>query len=457
MEMLEPRVLVVDDDAEMCRFLEEALGKRGFQVIPSLSAEGALKVVESEPVDVVISDLRLKDMGGLELLEKTRALKPSLPFIVITAFGSIETAVEAMRRGAYNYVTKPFRLSEILVVLRKAQEDRDLRQEVRRLREELDRTAGIDGIIGKSKAMQEVFDLIYRIRDSLSNVLILGESGTGKELIARAIHAKSPRREGPFVPVNCAAIPETLLESELFGYVKGAFTDARTDKTGLFAVARGGTIFLDEILDLPLPLQPKLLRAIQEREIRRVGSTRTEAVDVRVVAATNKVLAKAVAEGSFREDLYYRLNVITIQLPPLRERKEDLLPLSQFLLAKTLRSSKKGVLGFSEVALKALEAYDWPGNVRELENIIERAVALCEGDHIDLRDLAPQVTSPHGALMLAEEALAKGWTAAEVEREYIQRVLRETKGNKVQAAGVLGFTRGTLYRKLEKYRIAQQG
>jgi two-component system, NtrC family, response regulator HydG len=353
-----------------------------------------------------------------------------------------------MKQGAYDYLTKPVKTDELVMVTEKALREAALRQEVTRLRREVHKEYSFHQILGKSKPMQQVFDLIRRVADSPTNVLITGESGTGKELVAKAIHYNSERRDAPFVPVNCAAIPEALLESELFGHMKGAFTDAKGDKRGLFEEAQKGTLFLDEISELPLMLQAKILRAIQEREIRRVGATKSMPVDVRIIAATNLHLAEEVKAKRFREDLYYRLNVIEIHLPPLRERREDIPMLVEAFLKKCAEASHKNLRGMNETALALLMDYPWPGNVRELENVIERAVTLARGEKIVPDDLPPAIQGSRGDRTVIDEAAERILPLADVEKEYILRILEKTGGNKYQAAQTLGIDRKTLYRKL---------
>jgi DNA-binding NtrC family response regulator len=448
----EPRavILIVDDDAAMRDFLREELEREGFRVLVAAGGRPALERVRQGGIDLVVSDVKMPDLDGLDLLREVRAVVPSPYVITITAFGSIDTAIRAVKLGAYDYVTKPFEVDQLLVTIEKALGERALRSEVDRLRAEVARRDGLQGIIGRSVAMQEIFSLVRRVASSPANVLITGESGTGKELVARAIHAHSPRKERPFVAVNCAAIPDTLIESELFGYKRGAFTDARTDRTGLLVEADGGTLFLDEVAELPVALQPKLLRVLQEREVRPLGSNRPERVDLRVVAATNRDIEARLKAGELREDLYYRLNVIQIQIPPLRARAEDLLPLCEHFLARSAERAGKKLKGFGEQAKKLLLGYHWPGNVRELENVVERAVALCEHDIIGAEDLPPAMRERRNQDRLAA-AVAQGLTLDQLEREYIERVLDAEGGNKTRAAQRLGLDRKTLYRKLEEY------
>ena len=366
----------------------------------------------------------------------------------MTAFGSVETAVEAMKYGASDYLTKPVKKDELIRVVERVLREAGLRREVSRLRKEVHKEYSFHHILGKSKPMQAVFDLIKRVADSPTNILITGESGTGKELVAKAIHYNSDRKEAPFVPVNCAAIPEQLLESELFGHMRGSFTDARMDKRGLFEEAQKGTLFLDEISELPIMLQAKLLRAIQEKEIRRVGATKPISVDVRIIAATNLNLAEEAKAKRFRDDLYYRLNVIELKLPPLRDRREDIVLLVEGFLKRCGEVRGKEVKGVSEASLAMLMDYTWPGNVRELENVIERAVTLSRGEKVTPDDLPPAVQGARGDRRVLDEAVEKTLPLHEIEKEYIKKILDKTGGNKYQAAQALGIDRKTLYRKL---------
>lgn len=441
-------ILVVDDEPDMRALLQDILKERGHRVVAAQSGTEALKRLDEEDYAVVLTDLRMKGMEGIELLTEIKRAYPDTNVILMTAFGSVETAVGAMKEGAYDYLVKPVKTEELIRVTERAVREALLRREVNRLRREVHKEYSFHQILGKSKPMRETFDLIRRVADSPTNVLITGESGTGKELVAKAIHYNSERRDAPFVPVNCAAIPEALLESELFGHVKGAFTDAKGDKRGLFEEAQKGTLLLDEISELPLMLQAKLLRALQEREIRRVGATRPVSVDVRIIAATNLNLSEEVKAKRFREDLYYRLNVIEIRLPPLRERREDIPLLVEAFLRKCAEASHKQVRGMSETALALLMDYSWPGNVRELENVIERAVTLARGEKIVPEDLPPTIMGTRGERRVMDEAAARTLPLEEVEREYILRILEKTGGNKYQAAQVLGIDRKTLYRKL---------
>ncbi len=454
--MPEPKgtILVVDDDQEMRALLCDELSELGYRVGAAASGRDALKQLGEEDFAVLLTDLRMQGMQGLELLNEAKRDHPGTNVIIMTAFGSVESAIEAMKQGAYDYVTKPVKNEELALVVEKAVRDAMLRREVQQLRRAVREDFSFHHILGKSKPMREVFDLIRRVADSQTNVLITGESGTGKELAAKAIHFNSDRRGGPFVPVNCAAIPEALLESELFGHLKGSFTDAKGDKRGLFEEANGGTLFLDEISELPVMLQAKLLRAIQEKEIRRVGSTKAVAVDVRIIAATNLSLTDEVKAKRFREDLYYRLNVIEIRMPPLRERREDIPLLVDAFLKKCAEANRKAVKGIGESALAMLLDYPWPGNVRELENVIERAVTLARGERVLPEDLPPAVHGSRGDRKVIDDAADRTLPLEEVEKEYILRILDKTGGNKYQAAQLLGIDRKTLYRKLGE--IAEQ-
>ena len=447
-------ILVVDDEREMRQLLQDILEEDHYRVIAASDGQEALTRMESEKFPVVVTDIRMKGMDGFGLLEHAVQKHPESNLIMMTAFGTVESAVEAMKHGAFDYLTKPVKANELLVTVQKAMREALLRQEVQQLRQQVRREFAFDQILGKSKPMREIFDLIRRVADSQTNILITGESGTGKELVAKALHFNSQRKSKPFVPVNCAAIPELLLESELFGHVRGAFTDAKSDKRGLFEEAHDGTLFLDEVSELPMMLQAKLLRAVQEREIRRVGATRSTSVNVRLIAATNVMLAEEVKAKRFREDLYYRLNVIEIRLPPLRDRKEDIPLLAHGLLQKSLTAQQKHVEGIADSALARLIDYPWPGNVRELENIVERAATLTQGSKISLEDLPLNIQDIQGEGQFIEDAVEKTLPLQQVEWNYIRRVLEKMGGNKYQTAHVLGIDRKTLYRKLSEMEEA---
>lgn len=443
------RILVVDDDLEMCGLLAEVLREEGFRVSATGDSLEALTLLKREEFDLLITDLKMKGLKGLDLLEEAKKVAPTTPVIIITAFGTVESAIKAMKMGAYDYITKPFQMDELLLTLRKALETRQLRKEVIRLRKEVESRYQFHQIIGKSPPMQKIYDLIERISDTSSNVLITGESGTGKELVAKAIHYSGIRKEGPFIAVNCAAIPEALLESELFGYKKGAFTDAKSDKKGLLFEAHEGTLFLDEITEMPVSLQAKLLRVIETREVRPLGDTNSYAVDIRIISSSNRDIPSLIELGKFREDLYYRLKVIDIEMPSLRERKEDIPLLIQSFISRFNQELKKNVSGVSEEALKLLLNYSWPGNVRELENVIQRAITLSRHEEILPEDLPPALLQKEEEIIF-KNALEKKFTLDQLEREYIKRVLIETGGNKSKAAEILGLDRKTLYRKLQE-------
>jgi DNA-binding NtrC family response regulator len=451
------RVLVVDDDRELCAWIEAGLGAHGFATESRTDPAAALAALRDADVDVVVTDLNMRGMHGLDLCERVVASRPDVPVLVITAFGSLETAVGAIRAGAYDFLTKPVELDALVVALERAVQHRRLRDEVKRLRQVVDDASGFGELIGTSPAMTRVYDLLSRVADSEASVLVSGESGTGKELVARALHRHSRRSNGPFIAVDCASVPETLLESELFGHARGAFTDARGARTGLFVQAHGGTLFLDEIGDLPLSLQPKLLRALQERVVRPVGADREVPFDVRLVAATNRDLEAAVEERSFREDLWFRINVIHVELPPLRARGGDVLLLAQRFVARAAERAGKRVVGIAPAAANLLLAYPWPGNVRELQNCVERAVALAAFDQIGPDDLPDRVRTYRGShVVVASEDPSELVALEEVERRYVLRVLESLGGNKTLAARTLGLDRKTLYRKLERWGAERQ-
>ncbi len=446
------RVLIVDDDRNLCETLQAALQKRSFEVAWRTNAVQALEAVQEQEFDCVLTDLKLGEDNGLTVCERIVANRPNTPVIVITAYGSMESAVGALRVGAHDYITKPVDIAALGMTVERAIQHRELREEVRRLRQEVQRFRGDERLIGQSTSMKHVFEMITRVSPSEATALIMGDSGTGKELVARAIHEESERRNGPFVAINCAAVPPTLLESELFGHVRGAFTDAKRGRDGLFVQATGGTLFLDEIGELPLEMQPKLLRAIQERKVRPVGGNTEVPIDVRIIAATNRDLEADVNEGRFREDLFYRINVVTIAVPPLRNRDNDVLLLAQRFIDDCSSRVGKKVVGLSSAAAKRLLDYDWPGNVRELENCMERAVTLTTFDRITLDDLPEKIRSYESSrLVIPDEDPATMPTIEELERSYVHQVLKAVGGNKTHAAQVLGVDRRTLYRKLEKY------
>ncbi|MDO8479801.1 MAG: sigma-54 dependent transcriptional regulator [Candidatus Rokubacteria bacterium] len=441
--MTERRVLVVDDDAEMSAMLARHLESEDMAVVAATGGREALKALTSQEFDVVITDLVMDDVGGLEVLAAATRCRPAPRIILMTAFGTLETAIEAMRQGAYDYLAKPFKLAEVTVAVGRALDDHRLRRENARLRAEVERQQGLDRILGRSKIMQETVSQIRAVAGSDSSVLLLGESGTGKELVAQAIHWASPRRGGRFMAVNCAAVPETLLESELFGHEKGAFTGADRRREGLFAAASGGTLFLDEVGDMPPATQAKLLRVLQDRAVRPVGGTASTQLDLRIVTATNKDLPAMVKDGRFREDLYYRLAVIPIRLPSLRERPEDIRLIAEHYLRETVARLGKEIEGFDETALSWMEHHTWPGNVRELENVIERAVVLTHTPRITRADLGTEFT-------LYETNSPLRPTLAKLEGQYVRRVLEEVRGDKVAAAKILGVSVRTLQRRFKE-------
>jgi two-component system response regulator AtoC len=449
-------VLIVDDEESMRHLLSVILRDHGYEARAVSNGEDALKELAARDYDLVLSDVRMPRMDGLKLLREVQRIRPDLTFIVMSAYGTHDTAIEAMKAGAYDYVSKPFKPDEVVLVLKKAEERERLARENRRLRTELAEGYRIENLIGSSEAMQEVLRQVRKVAPLKTTVLLGGESGTGKELVARAIHELSPRASFPFVAVNCGAIPGELIESELFGHVRGAFTDASRNKKGLFAEADGGTLFLDEIGEMPAGLQVKLLRVLQDEEIRRVGDNRSEKVDVRVVAASARDLGRAVREGQFREDLFYRLNVVGIRLPALRERPEDIPLLARHFLGKYARLRPEApVRGISEGALEALRAYRWPGNVRELEHAIERALVLCEASEIREEDLPDEVRAPPAAPPgLPEETSSIKRATRLVEEQLIRRALERTGGNRTRAAEILEISYRALLYKIKEYGIS---
>jgi putative PEP-CTERM system response regulator len=434
------KILVVDDEQSQRDLLAGLLSKAKHQVVVAGSGEEALEKI-NEGIDLAIVDLKMPGMDGLTTLKEIKKLNPAISVIILTAYGTVETAVEAMKQGAYDYLNKPIDVDELLLIIKRAMEREELLAEVHYLKEELDRYAKIPEIIGESDAIKQVMSTAYRVAQTTATVLIRGESGTGKELLARAIHLASPRKEKRFVPVSCAAIPSTLLESELFGYEKGAFTDATKTKKGKFEIADQGTLFLDEIGDMPLSTQVKLLRVLQEREVERLGGNITIPVDVRVIAATNQNLEQKMKQGEFREDLYFRLNVVTIVIPPLRERREDIVPLAIHFLKKYASECKKPVEDIIKEARDTLLRYSWPGNIRELENVIERAVVLTRSNLITPEDLP---------ITFKETEKEPSLKLNAIERHHIEKVLKLTKGNVSQAASLLGIHRNTLRDKIKR-------
>jgi DNA-binding NtrC family response regulator len=433
----------------MASALCEILRKSGYQARSANSGLEALTMVEREDPDVLISDLRMAGMNGHQLQTELKRIVPDLPVIIITAFGSIQNAVESMKLGAFDYLAKPFGNDELLLVVSRALENRDLHDEVKRLRIELARNSGLESIITTSAQMTTLLRKLAQVADSPVSVLITGESGTGKDLLARALHFLSPRRGGPFVPVNCAAIPESLIESELFGYVRGAFTDAKQSRTGLFAAASEGTLFLDEIGEMPLSVQAKLLRVIEDKKIRPLGSTAETLVDVRVIAATNSDLEKAVVDGRFRSDLLYRIATVTLAVPPLRDRPEDIPLLVRHFLARASAEVGRVPPKLDTQTMECLTRYPWPGNVRELQNAVQQAVILCSAGQITRTDLPGRITGERRSPAHLEELASQRLALEEVEREYARAVLASVNGHRGEAAAILGVDRKTLSRKLE--------
>ena len=444
-----PTLLIADDDPGLRESLERTLTREGYRVVLASDGRAALERVQAGGIDLIVTDLRMPGLTGLDLLRAAKAIMPDVDVILLTAFGTVEEAVKAMKDGAYDFLTKPFRREQLIKLIDKALERRDLIEQNRALKKQLEDLRAKGQMIGASPSWRRMLTLVEQVADSSATILIQGESGTGKELVARSIHERSARRSGPFVAVNCAALPETLLESELFGYEKGAFTGAGSRKEGRFDLANGGTLFLDEVADLSLVTQPKILRVLQEGEFERLGGTRTLQVDVRILAATNQDLSEMVKDKRFREDLYYRLNVITVRVPPLRERPEDIRVLAQHYLRVYSAKNGRKLDGFTAEALERLEAYAWPGNVRELENLVERSVLLARKDRIDAEDLPEEVM---GVKRPPRDAILEliGTPLADVEQRLLDETLRITGGNKTQAAKLLGVDVRTVARKLER-------
>ncbi len=445
------RLLLVDDDASLRETLALDLARRSYVVTSRDSATSALGALEEAEFDVVVTDLRMPDTNGIDLCKAIALRRRDLPVIVMTGFGSYEAAVDAIRAGAFDFLSKPIRLDMLAIAVERAVNHRRLVRRVATLEE----GASDDELLGSSSAFLHVVDLVGRVAETDTTLLVTGESGTGKELVARAVHKRSRRKDGPFVAINCAAVPESLLESELFGHVRGAFTDARSAESGLFVTANGGTIFLDEIGDMPLAIQPKLLRVLQERTVRPVGSSTERPLDVRVIAATNRDLETAVEEGRFREDLYYRINVVHIALPPLRARAADILPLARRFVTDFARRQGREALGLSAGCARRLTAYTWPGNVRELQNCMERAVALTRSVEVEEEDLPDKVRHHRASKLVIEVDDPAAFVPLEqIEREYIARALAAVRGNKSAAARLLGIDRKRLYRMMERLGVA---
>ena len=448
-------VLVVDDEPGMREFLEIMLTKEGYEVSIASNGEEAIEKIGKESFDLAIVDIQMPGINGIEVLRNTREKNYNTTIIMITAFASHESAIEAMKLGAYDYITKPFKIDEIKLVIKKSLDKNVLEKENTRLKKELETKYGFENFIGSSNSIQQIFSLINRVSELNVNVLISGESGTGKELVARAVHYSGSRKDGPFIPVNCGAIPETLIESEFFGHAKGAFTGATRDKKGLFEEANGGTIFLDEIGDLPIHLQVKLLRVLEEKKVRPLGKTESVSIDVRIISATNKNLEQEIMDNKFREDLFYRLNVIKVAMPPLRERKDDIPMLALHFLHKFATEMDKKITGISNEALEELEKYHYPGNIRELENIIARCVAL-ETNEIIKKDSLPKLNTEGDYIDLTDTLNAKDSidsVLGDVEKQIIENALKSSRGNKSETAKMLGITLRSLRYRLAKHRI----
>lgn len=457
---MKSRILVVDDEESIREFLEIMLKKEGFDV--SLAEDGAVAkdMILKKSYDMVISDLQMPNMNGIELLKFVKDSAPDTVFMMITAFGTTETAVEAMKMGAYDYITKPFKIDEVRLNINNALKSRNLEVENRSLKKELVKEYSFQNIIGNSQAMHQIYDLIKRVSQAPTNILVTGESGTGKEVVAKAIHYNGPLKDRPFVTINCGAIPENLMESEMFGHKKGSFTGAVTDKAGLFEVADGGSLFLDEVGELPIAIQVKLLRAIQERIIRRVGATEDMKIDVRIIAATNRNLEEMVQKGTFRQDLFYRLNVINIKTPPLRDRKDDIPILAQHFLKKYNDKMSKNIGGISVEAMEILKKYDYPGNVRELENMIERTVALEGGQTVLPESLPPMVNTTSGRKMassheieVTNEGVDLDKVMGQIEKELLIKAIHTAGGVKKKAAKLLSITFRSMRYRVEKYNL----
>jgi two-component system, NtrC family, response regulator HydG len=454
--MMRGNVLVVDDDVDSAEMIAESLRARGFRATPENDPNEALSDAMNEDVDVVLTDLQMRSLDGLALCDRIAGARPDLPVIVVTGHASIDAAVGALRAGAFDFIVKPVDPEILALTAERAVQHHRLKTEVHRLRTAVAESRGFTRLLGDSPAMRRVFDVVTRIAPTQATVLVTGESGTGKELVARAIHEHSPRSSGPFIAINCAAVPATLLESELFGHAKGAFTDAKATRRGLFLEAQGGTLFLDEIGEMPLEMQVKLLRALQERTVRAVGGNIETPFDARVIAATNRDLEHDVQEKRFREDLFYRINVCSVEVPPLREREGDVPLLARSFALRFAQKHEKAVKGIAAPALAKLVQYGWPGNVRELENGIERAVAMAQFDQLTVDDLPAKVRAyrPEHTTQLLPATVAELITVEELEHRYMQHVLGLVKGNKTRAARILGYDRRTLYRKLDRVEQA---
>ncbi len=461
---MKSRILVVDDEESIREFLEIMLRKEGYEVSCVEDGQKALEALKKKTVDMVISDMQMPNMTGLQLLKEVKDQFPDMLFMMITAFGTTETAVEAMKLGAYDYITKPFKIDEVRLNIANALRSQNLEVENRTLKKEMSREYSFQNLVGNSETMHRIYEMIKRVSQTPTNILVTGDSGTGKEMVAKAIHFNGPLKDKPFVTINCGAIPESLMESEMFGHKKGSFTGAIADKAGLFEVADNGTLFLDEVGELPLTIQVKLLRAIQERIIRRVGGTEDSKVNVRIIAATNRNLEDMVAQGTFRQDLFYRLNVINIRTPPLRERPDDIPTLATHFLKKYNERLNKAIGGISTEAMEVLKKYDYPGNVRELENIIERTVALEGGATILPESLPPFVNTPSGRKMassneiqITEDGIELDKVMGQIEKELLIKAIHTAGGVKKKAAKLLNITFRSMRYRVEKYNLGSLG
>ncbi len=461
---MKPRILAVDDEESIREFLEIMLKKEGYEVTTAEDGAKAIELLKKKSFDMVISDMQMPNVTGMELLKHVKDNYPDLVFMIITAFGTTESAVEAMKLGAYDYITKPFKIDEVRIVISNALRSKNLEVENRTLKKEMQKEYSFQSLVGNSEKMHHIYELIKRVSQTPTNVLITGESGTGKEMVAKAIHVNGPLKNKPFVTINCGAIPENLMESEMFGHKKGSFTGAIQDKVGLFEVADGGTLFLDEVGELPLTIQVKLLRAIQERVIRRVGATDDQKIEVRIIAATNRDLEDMIKIGAFREDLYYRLNVILLRVPPLRERTDDVTLLAKHFLQKYSTRFGKPVSGISDEAMKVLKKYDYPGNVRELENIIERTVALEAGSTILPESLPPFVNTPSGRKLassyeieISDEGIELEKIIGQMEKELLVKAIHKANGVKKKASKLLGITFRSMRYRCDKYGLSAPG
>lgn len=457
--MTKGSILIVDDDKAHLSMLQTILSGWGYKVKGVEDGADAIAGVKEKPYDAVLMDVRMAHVSGIEALQEIKKYNPAIPIIIMTAYSSVDTAVEAMKLGAYDYLTKPLNFDDLKFTIERSLEHMALAREIKTLKKEISSRAVLDSIIGTSAAMRDLITMVKTVSATEATVLITGESGTGKELIARAIHANSLRKDGPLVTVNCAALTETLLESELFGHEKGSFTGADKKRDGRFMQARQGTIFLDEVGEIPIHMQAKILRAIQEREIQRLGSDQIITVDVRIIAATNRDLLEDVHNGKFREDLYYRLNVVNLQVPSLAQRKEDIPLLAGHFFDRFAEKNRKSLKGFTPAAMDMLVRYSWPGNVRELENAIERSVIMCLGDYISERELPPAISGSEEEVPDEASPLAKmaGLPLDEIEKAAIIQTLGDTEGNKSEAARILNITRTTLNNKIKKYKINLKG